>query len=357
MKISIKDHKIIKEFNYSIDDIAVFTGDNGTGKTTNSDYLFTALNKNNLYLLNKLIGDFLSYKRRYGNNFLKYNKFLESRSKEKTGFVSLLESYFDNSKDFEYLLNELSGDIFEDDKFDSYEYFEILQELRNFHLEQREKIEDFSNNISISETIINKVVYITEDALSYRRMNFIDKNSPVGMLRKYVDYSVLNEDLLEGDIFQEIEKITNIKVKKDFNSRFIDENGNKFRWNDLSSGIKILTLLNEIIQNGHLNSKTLLILDEPENHLQPKWQIELAKIIVNLVKERKIKVLINTHSPFFVQAIEVYSNKNELKCNYYYTKKVIDKCICEDVTSNKVKICSELAEAFKTLADVGNNDK
>ena len=66
---------------------------------------------------------------------------------------------------------------------------------------------------------------------------------------------------------------------------------------------------------------TMLILDEPEAHLHPKWQNAFAEIIVLLVKELNVNVLLTTHSSNFMLALDAYMRKYEIaeKTNFYQT--------------------------------------
>jgi predicted ATPase len=59
-------------------------------------------------------------------------------------------------------------------------------------------------------------------------------------------------------------------------------------------------------------------LDEPEVHLHPEWQLKYAAIIVELVKNG-INILVNSHSPYMVEALKRYSEieKIEEKTNFY----------------------------------------
>ena len=61
------------------------------------------------------------------------------------------------------------------------------------------------------------------------------------------------------------------------------------------------------------------ILDEPEIHLHPEWQLLFAELIVLLQKEFDVHILLNSHSPYFLNAIEVYSAKYGIddRCKYY----------------------------------------
>ena len=64
-------------------------------------------------------------------------------------------------------------------------------------------------------------------------------------------------------------------------------------------------------------------MDEPELHIHPEWQVKFAKLIILLIKELNITVFINSHSPQFIEALEVYSAKYALKneTNYYLSQK------------------------------------
>lgn len=61
------------------------------------------------------------------------------------------------------------------------------------------------------------------------------------------------------------------------------------------------------------------ILDESEIHLHPEWQLLFAELIVMLQKEFNLHILLNTHSPYFLQVIEVFAEKYGVddKCEYY----------------------------------------
>lgn len=72
------------------------------------------------------------------------------------------------------------------------------------------------------------------------------------------------------------------------------------------------------MQADMLDNKSLLIIDEPETHLHPAWQVEYARLIIGLVKTG-IPVLITSHSPYIIQALKVMGDKANLekKINYY----------------------------------------
>ena len=51
-----------------------------------------------------------------------------------------------------------------------------------------------------------------------------------------------------------------------------------------ASGIKSFGVLQMLLEGGFIDANRPLIWDEPENHLHPEWQIEFAKVIVQIYK-------------------------------------------------------------------------
>lgn len=68
---------------------------------------------------------------------------------------------------------------------------------------------------------------------------------------------------------------------------------------NLSTGMKNFVILKQLLQNGSIDENGIVILDEPEIHLHPEWQLKFAEIIVLLQIEFGVHVLLNTHSPYF----------------------------------------------------------
>lgn len=58
-------------------------------------------------------------------------------------------------------------------------------------------------------------------------------------------------------------------------------------------------------------------MDEPETHLHPKWQNLFAEIMLLLVKELGCHVLLTTHSPNFMLALEANMRKYDYTNNVF----------------------------------------
>lgn len=78
---------------------------------------------------------------------------------------------------------------------------------------------------------------------------------------------------------------------------------------NMSQGLKSFGLLLTAVKYGALKRKDILILDEPEIHLHPEWQIRYAELIVLIQKVFDLTVLLTSHSADFIQAIRLFSQK------------------------------------------------
>lgn len=120
---------------------------------------------------------------------------------------------------------------------------------------------------------------------------------------------------------------------------------------NLSTGFKTFAILKTLLLNGTIEYNGTIILDEPEIHLHPEWQLLFAELIVLLHEKFGIHILLNTHSPYFLNAIEVYAAKYGVddKCKYYLASSQDDIAMPEDVTNNIEKIYSKLAKPLQEL--------
>jgi predicted ATPase len=120
---------------------------------------------------------------------------------------------------------------------------------------------------------------------------------------------------------------------------------------NVSAGMKTFLIIKRLLENSELKERDILIFDEPELHLHPEWQLEFTKLLVLLQKELGMTILLTTHSPYFLNAVEVYSEEQNIedRCNYYLTTDEGGYCSARDVTKNIDDIYRILAEPFHKL--------
>ena len=125
-----------------------------------------------------------------------------------------------------------------------------------------------------------------------------------------------NDDL---EVEKLIKEILGGEIKKENGELFfVRENGIKTHMKNTSSGVKQVAIIQTLLNNNELEPNSFLIMDEPEVNLHPEWQIKFAKILVLLVKELDLSIYIASHSPFFIEAIELYSQYYDLIDDSYF---------------------------------------
>jgi len=241
----------------------------------------------------------------------------------------------------------------------------LFSEIRNSLLKtSREKVNDIE--LSIENEITHFPIFIdSPDFLA--KFNYL-KNTMVLSQQYQLNFSLPYEvgDLVlrisqpskltrQDKIFQKIKKLIKGEVYYDSleDNIFYKKDGLKPKLDmyQTANGIKMFGFLQILILNGTLKNGSTLILDEPEVHLHPSWQLEYAKLICGVVTEG-IKVLVNSHSPYMIEALELYSQKEKINTNFYLANKVNEASIIENVSNNLELIYKKLAESFIRLEEL-----
>ncbi|MCL2114987.1 MAG: AAA family ATPase [Methanobrevibacter sp.] len=148
----------------------------------------------------------------------------------------------------------------------------------------------------------------------------------------------------------------NIKYNDDNNKfEYVNDN-NKFPMAHTASGIKTIGILKMLVKNN-LDTNSLIIMDEPEVHLHPEWQVKLAKLVVILSKKANIIFYINSHSPQFIEAIQAYSKYYGLEeeTNFYLTERNMqnNKFDFKKIPRNNLKeIHSKLGRIYEIIDEI-----
>lgn len=191
------------------------------------------------------------------------------------------------------------------------------------------------------------------DGLNMQEEHLIKKLSKTPS-RNALDEILVNTKL--ETIFQLLDSVTTGKVALNEEGEFVlKEKGDiAFKIQNLSMGIKAFSIIRMLLENGTIKEKDILILDEPEIHLHPEWQLVYAEIIVLLEKYFDLTILITTHSPYFLEAVETYAKKYEVinNTNFYLSQREGQEVILNDVTGQLEKVYCLLAEPFAKLESI-----
>ena len=126
---------------------------------------------------------------------------------------------------------------------------------------------------------------------------------------------------------------------------------------NMSTGMKSFALIKRLLESGNLKEKDVIILDEPEIHLHPEWQLLYAKMIVLLQKHFDLSMIITTHSPYFLDAIDVFSAKYNIadRTKYYLAENTGNTSVLQDVTNNIDAIYKKLSDPMQMLENLRYN--
>lgn len=115
-----------------------------------------------------------------------------------------------------------------------------------------------------------------------------------------------------------------------------------------ASGIKVFGLLQILLANDFVSEKTMLIFDEPENHLHPKWQLKLADLLVEMVSNG-IYVLVSSHSPYMIEALKRFSERAGLADQSGFFLAEQQSIRDEDRLEDIFQVLSEPFEIFRQM--------
>jgi len=195
----------------------------------------------------------------------------------------------------------------------------------------------------------NTLVLLQQDGLNFTTpievTDLILRISQPRVLNRSNNYFKTIKNIIHGEVFYDSSN-DDIFYKK-------DGLPNKLEMTQTSSGIRMFGFFQILILNKSLTQGSVLILDEPEVHLHPKWQLKYAQLIVSLVKGN-IMVLVNSHSPYMIEALKRYGTQAKIKMNFYLASQEGKQSNINDVTNNISPIFEELSEPFDTFDELDN---
>ena len=142
--------------------------------------------------------------------------------------------------------------------------------------------------------------------------------------------------------------------------RYVRKDGLNIKLEDTATGLKTFAYIQCLLENGHLNERTLLLIDEPEAHLHPQWVVEFAKLLVSLHKEVGVKVMVASHNPDMVAAIQRIAQKENVidRTHFYQTFSQPDsfQYVFKDLGGSIAEIFESFNIALSRIQSYGTNE-
>lgn len=404
MKLTINNIGKLKNAEVEINGITVIAGENNTGKSTVGKALWSIFNsfyKTDKQILNeksKNIEEELTFINRSNlTNLQSYRNFREKIEKFVNEIFTDTDYFLKEGFLREKIMN-VFGDV--DEKI----ILEISENVRKIlkipnrkvieQIVQNRLITEFNNQVNniysnkLGEIKLevkdseyevklqnNEVIELTDEkflnteALYIDNPNIIDdvptffldnsvinhKIHLINKLNNFKEENIIKDIIIKEKLEKVYEKLNDIMngkfVKKNLGNVFYQKNKYEFNIKNLLMGLKTFAILKILLENNSLKEKGTIILDEPEIHLHPEWQVLFAELIVLLQKEFEMHILLTTHSPYFLKAIQVFSRKYEIfdKCKYYIGEIDGEESTIIDTTDNLENIFYKLTIPFENL--------
>ena len=126
------------------------------------------------------------------------------------------------------------------------------------------------------------------------------------------DYSFTDkkQDEFIKSFVEKSKKIINGNIE-DSGDSFIFKTDNKdFDIVNASSGIKSIGLLQYLVTNKALKKGSTLFWEEPEVHLHPTWQLKMIDLFIELMNAG-VKIVFSTHSPFMADYLNAKATREK----------------------------------------------
>jgi predicted ATPase len=343
MNVALKNIGMIQSADIRLDGLTVIAGENDTGKSTVSKMLFATVKVDNIRVrqkrtaqadINSLMATWLNlvFDGNVSNDGLfelsdNNNKILELKVKDK----NFVQNFNYHPRDDERPLLDVtmiqSPIIFDLDDF----FGSIMRLKENQRMEMGEL---YNTDFEFSYPVILWDLY--------KKIN--DKN-PFPKAKSWQPMSERIKEIIGGRVAKESGKFY-------FYKDVSEQESLKIEIANTALGIKSFGLLQLLNDWRRLNQKYLLILDEPEVHLHPEWQVKYAELIVELVKNG-IYVLVNSHSPEMIQGLKHFSDEAQLsgKTSFYLAEKIENstQSLITDKTTDLNSIFLKLAKPLHNL--------
>lgn len=130
-------------------------------------------------------------------------------------------------------------------------------------------------------------------------------------LYEFLDKKYLDEPDFK-ELSDELQALMNgkLNITKSGDIEYINEKGISIPLSLTAMGLSNIGLIDLLLRNNIINKGSFLIIDEPEAHLHPKWQVALVDVLYK-VAQAGANIIIATHSIDMIKAIELIIKKDD----------------------------------------------
>lgn len=328
---------MIKEANIKLNGLTVIAGENDTGKSTVGKMIFTIIKSDNIAQtqkasmhnakhilatrLNLVFDGNITFDGQVSIKNNKNENIIDVKIRDKN-YIDFLQS---NQQDKERLFDVtfVQTPII----FDLMDFFNSVSRMK-----ERKKY-DFGLDFDVPYPYMMWDLY---DKLS--------RENPFALAKRQQQIDKLIVDTISGSLQYDSSKFY-------YHKRVAINGEIKVEMENTATGIKSFGMIQVLNNNKFFTKKNLLILDEPEIHLHPKWQLKMADLIVRLVK-KGVKIVVNSHSPYMIEALQRYSEREKVTADFYLAEEGYIHKIEDSNSQTLAKIFEKLSEPFDVFEEM-----
>lgn len=126
-----------------------------------------------------------------------------------------------------------------------------------------------------------------------------------------------------------LQNATEGKVSLEKDRFYLRQGNRKFEFSLVAEGIRKLALLWQLIKNGTLERGSILLWDEPEANLNPKYIPAVAEMLLALQRDG-VQVFVSTHDYFLIKYFEIKRNaEDSILYHSLYREDEESSVVCE----------------------------
>lgn len=323
MKLKLLNIGILNEAEIIVDGLTLIAGENDSGKSTVGKVLYALIKT------------------------IRWASSIGTQDRKKV-YINQFNSYI--KKLFNQQIS-LKGEI----------HFECDQNVFYVYIEHHRCVDfvfpvDYKNiEPKVTSPLLIDSPYIWQLLPSLKTINTIENQSLLGSEIDFEIPELLKDLYASFSLKLKEEGIKINEIAETLGGNFVEnQNGDyvfkkeqeEIKLVNTAMGIKYLGILQVLSNHNHFYHGQILILDEPEVHLHPNWQLKLAQWIVDIAQQG-VKILVNSHSPYMIEAIQRYSKQKNFSAKVHFY--LADQHIIMQNDQALSQIFEKLSEPFKAF--------